>query len=87
LVQFDQALRRPITVAFAGVLGGDAHQAHRLALQGGFDLLAQVGLRLVEAHAHFQPGLALGFGEQVDVGQVGQLFEDLPAAPGRGVAG
>jgi len=84
LVEFDQLrIVCLCAAARAGVLGGDTHQAHGLALQRGFDLLTQVWLRLVEAHAHFQPRVALGFGEQVDVGQLTELLEDI--GQGRGV--
>jgi len=84
LVEFDQAFFvSGIAAAFACVFGGDAHQAHGLALQGAFDLLAQVRLRLVKAHTYFEPGVALGFGEQVDIGQVRQRSEDV--GQGRGL--
>ncbi|MNF15932.1 hypothetical protein D3C80_2187410 [compost metagenome] len=39
--------------------------------------MAQVRLRLVEAYPHFQPGLALVVGQQVDDRQVGQLHKDV----------
>ena len=78
LVEFDQACAVGIIVAAAaGVFSGDADQAYGFALQGGFDLLAQVGLWFIQFDPHFQPGLALQVGEQVDIRQFGQLRKDL----------
>ena len=79
LVEFDQPRGVVIAVAAAaaGIFGGDAHQAYGLALQRRFDLLAQIGLRFVECDPYFQPGLALGIGEQVDIRQVRKLGEDV----------
>src|SRR5471032_3523767 len=79
LIEFDQrgAVIGAIFTAVAGVLGGDPHQSYSLALQGGFDLMTQIRLRLVEAHPHFQPLLALEVFQQINVWQVGQLQEDF----------
>ena len=79
MVEFDQraAVIAAIGATIAGVFSGDAHQTHGFALQRSFHLMAQIRLRLIEAHAHFEPGLALGFGEQIDVRQVGQLQQNL----------
>src|SRR5471032_1812777 len=51
LVQLDQSLIAVGTIlaAFACVLGGDAHQTYSLALQHGFDLVAQIRLWLVQS--------------------------------------
>ncbi|MNG90487.1 hypothetical protein D3C79_493810 [compost metagenome] len=77
LGQLDKGQVIVLGVVAAGVLGADADQPYRLAFKRGFDLLAQVGLRLVEHHPHLQPGLAVGVFKQVDHGQVGQLLQQL----------
>ena len=79
MIQFNQrtAVVATLGATVAGVLGGDPHQAHGFALQGVFHLMAQIRLRFVEGHPHFQRLLAPGFGEQIDVWQVSQLQQNL----------